>query len=500
MKRITLPLSDIKLIDRQRLDNGDIDDLAESIRRYGLIQPIVVNQDNRLIAGGRRHAAHVKLGLPTIDVVYRETLTDDELHELELEENIRRKDMTWQEECLNIAKVHELKERRAAINSQAWSQARTGAMFGVVAAHVNYTLRIAEKLRAELGPDNKPIPSARFWPLESPSEAWKLILRDREDALTASLAEEQKDAANAGVTEQQEQLLVEQVLQVQESPDLLALERSRYYSNPHNPPDSFEAYWEEKQARAKEVQNTVYLSNRIFNANAIEYMMSKEKTFDHVITDIPYGIDMAMLNQQNPHGGMVDIEIVEELHDVEYNMKLIEEFFPAAYHCTKDSAFVITWCDQMLWQFMYDCAIKAGFAVQRWPITWNKTSQCMNQCAQFNTTKDTEIAIVCRKKGTTLVNQPQTSVITAPRDELCQEIGHPFAKPFAIWEFLIDTFTYQGQSILEPFAGRGSGVISMLRKQRNVFATELDLAHYNSLLENIKVLHYLKLNPEFKFK
>jgi DNA modification methylase len=209
---------------------------------------------------------------------------------------------------------------------------------------------------------------------------------------------------------------------------------------------------------------------------------------------------MAMLNQQNPHGEFKDIDTVEELHDVKYNLQLIADFFPAAYKTTKDKAFVITWCDQMLWQYMYDHATKAGFQVQRWPITWVKTSSCMNQCVAYNTTKDTEIAMVCRKKGATLARQPATSVISTGKDDLCSDVGHPFAKPHLIWEFLANLCSLEGQSILEPFAGRGSGVISLLRCNRNVFGVELDEAHFNALIENTKSLFYLKLNPNATFK
>ena len=94
MNRQTLPINEILSADRQRLDLGDIADLALSIQRYGLIQPIVINQEKRLIAGGRRLAAHQHLGRTHIEVVYRETLSVDELHELELEENVRRKEMS----------------------------------------------------------------------------------------------------------------------------------------------------------------------------------------------------------------------------------------------------------------------------------------------------------------------------------------------------------------------------------------------------------------------
>src|SRR5439155_11365606 len=123
-----------------------------------------------------------------------------------------------------------------------------------------------------------------------------------------------------------------------------------------------------------------------------------------------------------------------------------------------------------------------------------------NQCVAYNTTKDYELVIVARKKGSVLAKQPNTSIVSCGRDELCNEIGHPFAKPFDAWRFLVECVSIQGQVILEPFAGRGSGVISMLKLDRNVYAVELDASHYNALLENVKSLFYLKLNPNFVFK
>ena len=97
--------------------------------------------------------------------------------------------------------------------------------------------------------------------------------------------------------------------------------------------------------------------------------------------------------------------------------------------------------------------------------------------------------------------KPQpTCVVSAARDELCDLLRHPFAKPFEIWKFLVEAVSIEGQLILEPFAGHGSGVLSFLRLKRNVVGVELNEAHYNALLENIKVHHYLKLNPNTTFK
>jgi ParB family transcriptional regulator, chromosome partitioning protein len=62
-------ISDIK-IDRRRIrkDLGDIASLAESIKELGLLQPIVVFADGRLIVGERRLRAVRLLGWKEIPV------------------------------------------------------------------------------------------------------------------------------------------------------------------------------------------------------------------------------------------------------------------------------------------------------------------------------------------------------------------------------------------------------------------------------------------------
>ena len=62
----TLPLDAIKVGARFRQDHGDLDALARSIRELGLLQPIGVDREHRLIFGHRRFLAHQRLGLETI--------------------------------------------------------------------------------------------------------------------------------------------------------------------------------------------------------------------------------------------------------------------------------------------------------------------------------------------------------------------------------------------------------------------------------------------------
>jgi ParB family chromosome partitioning protein len=104
-----IALKDIVVKNRIRKDLGDIDALAESFRRYGQITPIVVNKKNILIAGGRRLEAAKLLGWETISAVIMDS--NDELVQLEIEveENLHRKDFNNEETADAAKKIYQLK-------------------------------------------------------------------------------------------------------------------------------------------------------------------------------------------------------------------------------------------------------------------------------------------------------------------------------------------------------------------------------------------------------
>ena len=52
-----------------RQDLGDIQGLAASIREFGLLRPVLLTRDNRLLAGLRRLEACKLLGWKTIPVI-----------------------------------------------------------------------------------------------------------------------------------------------------------------------------------------------------------------------------------------------------------------------------------------------------------------------------------------------------------------------------------------------------------------------------------------------
>lgn len=109
-----LAIADIKVNNRRREDYGDIEALARSIAKHGLIHPIVVDEDWNLIAGERRLLACKKLGWEKIEVRFMAELSEKEKRAIELEENLQRKDLTEYEKSKNLVELAKVKAEELA--------------------------------------------------------------------------------------------------------------------------------------------------------------------------------------------------------------------------------------------------------------------------------------------------------------------------------------------------------------------------------------------------
>ena len=103
-----VPIESIKVKKRIRQEMGDISALAESMKRFGQISPIVISSDKVLIAGGRRLEAARSLGWSNINAVTAEITDELTMLEYEREENIQRMNFTPVEEAAASQKIYEL--------------------------------------------------------------------------------------------------------------------------------------------------------------------------------------------------------------------------------------------------------------------------------------------------------------------------------------------------------------------------------------------------------
>lgn len=103
--RTDAPLASIIVGQRRRQAMGDLTGLARSIAKHGLLHPVVIDDVGHLVAGGRRLAACEQLGWERIPVTRLADLTEKQLREIELEENLQRKDLTAYERSVTVVQL-----------------------------------------------------------------------------------------------------------------------------------------------------------------------------------------------------------------------------------------------------------------------------------------------------------------------------------------------------------------------------------------------------------
>lgn len=132
---------DINLIDnnikqpRKDFDEEKLNELSESIKQHGVVQPIIVTKRNDrylIVAGERRYRASRLAGLKEVPVLIRE-MTDDEVYEIALIENIQREDLNPVEEALAI---------RSLMQAQNLTQDQVAEKLGKKRSTITNSLRI----------------------------------------------------------------------------------------------------------------------------------------------------------------------------------------------------------------------------------------------------------------------------------------------------------------------------------------------------------------------
>jgi ParB-like chromosome segregation protein Spo0J len=94
-----LPISEIKVTQSIRFDFGSIQALAENIAEFGLLHPLVINENHELIAGYRRLKAVELLGWIEVPVTIISPADELKKFDTSLHENYRRKDLSPLEFC-----------------------------------------------------------------------------------------------------------------------------------------------------------------------------------------------------------------------------------------------------------------------------------------------------------------------------------------------------------------------------------------------------------------
>ncbi|MFR8104749.1 MAG: ParB/RepB/Spo0J family partition protein [Clostridia bacterium] len=120
---------------RRQFDEESLEELAESIKKYGVIQPIIVTKrDNyyQIVAGERRWRACKKAGLTEIPAIVREN-DERKNREIALIENIQREDLN---------PIEKAKGFKALLDEYGMTQQELADVLGIARSSIANTIRI----------------------------------------------------------------------------------------------------------------------------------------------------------------------------------------------------------------------------------------------------------------------------------------------------------------------------------------------------------------------
>jgi hypothetical protein len=116
----------------------------ESIARIGLIHYPVIKRDGEMIAGETRWIACQRLGWTQLSIQWSDTLDPRDLMKIEYEENYKRTDLPWQDQCDFLRRFHEM----SVEENPVWTQTDTAESMGLSNATVTNQLAVAIEIAA----------------------------------------------------------------------------------------------------------------------------------------------------------------------------------------------------------------------------------------------------------------------------------------------------------------------------------------------------------------
>ena len=478
----SIPFSSIDLGGRGRTVYDGIENLAESIEQVGLIQPIVLeayhaptellDRSTRYLlrAGGRRYTALASLGTTTLYHAATASprrpgflLANDSADQLtglliELAENHDRSDIDWRDDlrltmkAFDLFKKNELASPTAdfSVSGLAALQTQFGRMSKMVAADLKHGQIVIRYL------DQHP---EWFASCATIRAAYQVICSKNAEHITKLAAEKSYGAGRIP-------------LKVEGEPPVSG--------QPDQPQDAAPPL-------------VIPLSKSVFLGSGLDYMRSlPDASVDHIITDPDYAVSLDLLesNSERMSSGVFH-------ENVDASLDELNAFIHEAFRVTK--GFCILWYDLDHHEKLQAMARVAGWRVQRWPLTWIKLDAGSNGAPSHNTAKNTEWAMILRHPAATLTQVHQRSTYSCTSRETTRAFGHPFAKPIELWRWLFSMCTIKGQTVLDPFGGKGSCPCAAIQHGLKPLACEIQDAHFGDLQLNMQAYYREILGTNIAF-
>lgn len=414
---------------RIRKEMGKIKDLAESFKKFGQIQPCLINREMELIAGGRRLAACIEAGL-NVRVVFSDAIDPIIMREMELEENIQRKSLTAAEEVMAVSELHSLKQQihgeatpGPGDNKVGWKLDDTASIIGKTRASVIGDLALAEALK------------------EFPVLA---VCKTKSDIKRA-------------------------VKGLQRISDSIAANEV-YETAIKDKKDLFELYNIDCIAKMKEMA---------------------DKSVDVMLTDPPYGVDIhnTVIGLGGKSGSDVTMTGIKYDDSFETSMALTNEVAKESFRIVKDSGYAVVFCAISHFWLVRTMFESAGWNCSQRPIIWIKNESGQNNAPSKWMSAGYESMLFARKIDSRLVIEGKVDWIQCPNVTPSVRI-HQAEKPVPLLKELLARLAMPGAVVFDPFAGSCATLEAAIELKMIPIGCELAIEAYS--VGKQRMVKYLK--------
>lgn len=428
-----IKLSDITVNTRYRQDLGDIEELKNSISQDGLISPVAVREmpsgGYELLAGERRLTAVTQLNWPEIEArIYEGEMDELKCRQIELEENINRKDMTWQEEAFLKRQIHNLrleihgKKTSTSPTAPGWSLRDTAKLMDVTPSEISTDIKLAEAVTQ--------FPEYEWEKCKSRSDAQKQLKK-----ITKTLTRH----------------------------------------------DAVEAFEKTKKNKSKFLQD---LANSYILGDFFQMVKKVPDNFaDWVEIDPPYAIDLKQV-KKDFNGKYVSYNEIDKNVYPEFLKNSLDE----AYRILKPTGWLIFWFGPDPWyQIVADMIRSSGFKLFAVPGIWRKPN---GQTMQPNTRlANCYEMFFYAHKGEGVLNKPGRSNIFefAPLHE--SKKWHPTQRPLDLMSEILETFGPSGSQGVVPFLGSGATLLASAETSRSCIGYDNDPNNRAAYVEVVNELY-----------
>jgi site-specific DNA-methyltransferase (adenine-specific) len=159
--------------------------------------------------------------------------------------------------------------------------------------------------------------------------------------------------------------------------------------------------------------------------------------------------------------------------------------FKEIYRVLKMNSFLYSFVSTQDWLFYQEKLTEFGFTVQKWPLIWIKEGVLTYGSRSWEYQRDYEPILLAAKGSPSLTAGMQSSIISCKVVPSGKMI-HPNEKPADVIKRLLDSCSYEGALVLDPFAG--SGIVPVVAKQmrRRFVAVEREPKYFAGILERLK--------------